>query len=285
MEQSTYNVVIAGGGVMGRGIALCALSKGGRVTVIDPNPAAGDLLQADLAQHLSREIKKGRISPDQSPDWSQRLRFLTAWEAIPAHLFVEAVLEDIQVKHEVFALAEQFLPANAVLTSNTSTLPIGLIGQHLARPGRLAGMHFFNPATLMPLVEVIGSAATSPETLTFVTRAAIRMGKTPVTVKDTPGFIVNRAARFFYLESLRIAEQTDISPAAVDELMRATGFRMGPFELMDLIGIDTNHAVSHTLFESFGRNKRYQPSTLQQAMVDQSKLGRKSGQGFYPYPS
>ncbi|MDX2063447.1 MAG: 3-hydroxyacyl-CoA dehydrogenase NAD-binding domain-containing protein [Bacteroidia bacterium] len=276
---------VAGAGVMGLGIAQVAAQAGYSTVVYDPHEAAIAKAQAELQRQLERLVEKGKL-PD-AERWAilGRMGYTTELAMLNGDLIIEAAPERLELKHTLLNAVQAANEDGAILATNTSTIPISQIAAGLARPEALVGMHFFNPAPLMPLVEVIAGAATHPTALATVLAVAQQMGKTPVQVADTPGFIVNRVARPYYLESLRIAEEGGIDFATIDDLLRGAGFRMGPFELMDLIGIDTNHAVSQTLYAQFFHEPRFRPSRLQQQWVDAGRLGRKTGQGVYPYPN
>ncbi len=281
MSFPIKNIAIAGGGTMGRGIALVAAKSGYRVFVRELNPEVMNLLQPESEKYFRREIDKERMTPEQGQQALENLATGPDFGDFQADLFIEAVPENLPLKISVMQEALDRFPNLQLAATNTSTLPVTRIAAGLSTPEIVIGIHFFNPATLMSLVEVIPANQTD-SSLGAVARAWIEsLGKTAVTVRDTPGFVVNRAARFFYLESLRLVEDKAVSIEDMDKLMRATGFRMGPFELMDLIGVDTNHSVSQTLYQSFFQDPRYRPSWLQQEMVDAGRIGKKAGKGFY----
>jgi 3-hydroxybutyryl-CoA dehydrogenase len=199
-------------------------------------------------------------------------------------MVVEAAPEKLDLKQSLFRDLDDILDTQTILATNTSTLSVTEIGAGSAHPERVVGMHFFNPPPLMPLVEVIGSDATTTQVIETTMDAARQMGKTPVRVKDVPGFIVNRVARPFYLEALRLLGENVADHATIDKVVKAGGkFRMGPFELMDLIGLDINYAASHSIYNAYFQEPRFRPSLLQQRMVESGRLGRKTKRGWYNY--
>ena len=271
---------------MGSGIAQVAAQCGHEVVLVDQNQSALDKSQKNLASVANRLIEKERWTVEFSQEVQQSIIRTTDWNQLkPCTWIIEAIVEDLAVKTDVFRKLEAIVDSTAVLASNTSSLSLTAIAGKLSNPERFVGLHFFNPAPLMALVEVIPALQTNPD---LVTRAMEQMrswNKTPVKAKDTPGFIVNRVARPFYGEALRIVEEGLASPQAVDAAMKACGFRMGPFELMDLIGNDVNYAVTQSVFEAFYYDPRYRPSLIQKQFVDAGWLGRKSGRGYYHYES
>jgi 3-hydroxybutyryl-CoA dehydrogenase len=204
-------------------------------------------------------------------------------ELAAAEFVIEAIPEELDLKRDAFRRLDSAAEPSTILATNTSSLSVGSIAEATTRPGRVVGMHFFNPVPLMALVEVIGASRTDRDGVEAAVALARQLGKTPVEAADTPGFIVNRVARPFYLEALRILGEGAAEAPAIDSAMRDAGFRMGPFELIDTIGLDVNLAVSESVWEGFGRNPRYLPLALQRVLVHAGRLGRKSGAGFYDY--
>lgn len=278
-------VAVVGTGAMGAGIAQVAAQAGHRVLLHDNRPgAAADAIEG-LDRQFAKLVEKGRLTPQQREATRARLRAVEAFEELAdASVVIEAIVENLDVKRGLFASLEAICAPECVLASNTSSLSITRIAAGLKRPERFLGVHFFNPAPLMALVEIISGLATSPEVATSLYATVKAWGKAPVHARSTPGFIVNRVARPFYAESLRLLQEGAADCATLDALMRdAGGFRMGAFELTDLIGHDVNYAVTCSVFDAYYGDMRFQPSLIQQELVDAGRLGRKSGQGFYDY--
>jgi 3-hydroxybutyryl-CoA dehydrogenase len=282
-ERKMVDIAVVGAGTMGAGIAESAALAGMSVTMIDVREDALERGMQTIQQDLARRVKKGRISEDESREVVGRVQTTISVEGCSgAPLVVEAVIEDSEVKKQVFADLEGVVGEKTVLATNTSSLSVAGIATATGSPERVVGMHFFNPVAAMRLVEVVAGPSTNPEALIRAEEVAKSLGKTSVLVSDTPGFIVNRVARPFYLEALRIVE-SGADPGKVDAQLREAGFRMGPLELADLIGQDVNLSVSESLFERYYYPPRFRPSYLQRSMVEAGDLGRKSGRGFYDY--
>lgn len=278
-------VAVIGAGAMGAGIAQIAAVAGHPVRVLDLKPGAAASAIAGIRATLGKLADKGKISAATADAAAARLQVASAsTELADAALVVEAVVERLDVKRALFAELEGIVGAGCILASNTSSISITAIAAGLQRPQRVLGMHFFNPAQLMALVEVVSGLATDPALAQAVFDLAAAWGKTPVHTKSTPGFIVNRVARPYYAEALRLLGEQAADAATLDAVMReAGGFRMGPFELMDLIGHDVNHAVTRSVFEAYHHDPRFEPSLIQQELVDAGYLGRKTGRGFFAY--
>lgn len=276
-------VGIIGSGAMGSGIAQVAATAGHDVLIFDTNPGALDKSRSNLTATLQKLQEKGKI-PDAAAVVS-RFSFVSDMSAFKdCGLVIEAIVENLDVKKSVFASLEQIVPRQCVLASNTSSLSIASIAAACSSPGRVIGIHFFNPAPLMALVEVIPAVQTEAALPAAVKQLMLDWGKAPVQAKDTPGFIVNRVARPFYGEALRIYEEGIADMPAIDWAMTAlAGFKMGPFTLMDYIGHDVNYVVTETVFTSFFYDPRYKPSFSQKRLLEAGWLGRKSGRGFYNY--
>lgn len=278
-------VLVIGAGAMGSGIAQVAAAAGHPVVLHDARAGAAAAGREAIGRELQAAVRKGRMTDADAAATLARVRPAASLaDGAGAGLAIEAIVEDLAVKQALFAELEALLPADAILATNTSSLSITRLGAALARPGRLAGMHFFNPATRMKLVEVVSGLATDPAVAACLHATAAAWGKVPVHAKSTPGFIVNRVARPFYAEALRVLDEQAGDPATLDALMReAGGFPMGPFELMDLIGHDVNFAVTRSVFEAYFGDPRFTPSLIQQELVAAGRLGRKSGRGFFAY--
>jgi 3-hydroxybutyryl-CoA dehydrogenase len=268
---------------MGLGIAqVCAL-HGYPTLLVDVNPAQLSKALNTIHKQLENLVAKGKMSSVQREDAMNRLSSSTELISTKADLIIEAIVERLDVKQELFRTLEQVNSGECILASNTSSLSIGSIASILDHPNRFLGIHFFNPADRMKLVELISGPATQPACIAAASVFLHSLEKTVVEAKDSPGFIVNRVARPYYLEALRLVEENSADMTTVDNLMQGSGFRMGPFALMDLIGLDTNLAVTRSVYEGFGRHQRFLPSAIQQGLVEQGKTGRKAGAGFYDY--
>ena len=268
---------------MGLGIAQLGIQHGLPTILFDLNPAALEKAQAAIAAGLGKLVAKGRLTPEARDAALAHLSTTTDMSTVQADVIIEAVVERLDVKHHLFRELAVFNKPTTILASNTSSLPITQLAAPVPNPERVVGLHFFNPAPLMPLVEIISGVATAPAVADAVEALARRMGKTPVRAADAPGFIVNRVARHYYVESLKILEEQVAPFEVVDELLEASGFKMGPFRLMDLIGVDTNFSVTSAMFASFHQDAKFRPSRIQQQKVDAGHHGRKTGQGFYKY--
>ncbi|WP_029009022.1 3-hydroxyacyl-CoA dehydrogenase PaaH [Azospirillum halopraeferens] len=281
----TAAVAVVGCGAMGTGIAQVAARAGHPVLMADARPGAAEAAVRSIADALARLVDKGRLAAAERAAALTRLTPVAALaDLAPAALAVEAVAEDAAVKTALFAELEGVVGPDAILATNTSSLSVTAIAAALARPERVAGLHFFNPAPLMPLVEVVSGVATAPAVADTLYATAAAWGKAPVHARSTPGFIVNRVARPYYAEGLRLLQEGAGDPATLDAVLReAGGFRMGPFELMDLIGHDVNFAVTRSVHAAFFGDPRFQPSLIQQELVEAGRLGRKTGRGFYRY--
>ncbi|MBY8880602.1 3-hydroxyacyl-CoA dehydrogenase [Actinacidiphila acidipaludis] len=283
--DSNSTVAVVGAGTMGQGIAQVALLAGHRVLLHDALPGRAAAAVDGVGGRLDRLVAKGRLG---AAEHKAALARLVPAEGVAdlagAALVVEAIVEDLAVKQNLLAELEKVVGDDCLLATNTSSLSVTAVAGGLRLPGRLVGLHFFNPAPLLPLVEVVAGAASGPSAVTTAYDTAAAWGKTPVRCTDTPGFLVNRVARPFYAEALRVYEERAADPATIDALLTESGgFAMGPFALMDLIGQDVNEAVTRSVWEAFFRDPKFTPSLAQRRLVESGRLGRKSGRGWFPY--
>ena len=286
-ESLTKDAVVAvvGAGAMGAGIAQVAAVAGHPVLLLDNRPGAAQTAIEGLRAQLGKLADKGKMTAEAAQAAGQRLQAAAQLSDLaPAALVVEAIVESLPAKQQLFADLEKLVSADCIFGTNTSSISITAIGSALQLPQRLAGLHFFNPAPIMALVEVVSGLATEPRVTEVLYATATAWGKTAVHAKSTPGFIVNRVARPYYAEALRLRSEGAADCATLDAVMRESGgFRMGPFELMDMIGLDVNFAVTRSVWNAYFNDPRYLPSLIQQALVDAGFLGKKSGRGYYDY--
>lgn len=276
-------IAVIGAGTMGQGIAQLAAMAGYTTLLYDVNANMLDKALAGIDKNLTKGIEKGKVTEEQKAAALANVSLIESQDELIADVIIEAVVERLDVKQQLFAALEKVNPSTTILATNTSSIPITRIAAGLQHPERVVGMHFFNPAHIMKLVEVISGAATAPAVAETIFALAKQMDKVPVNAKDAPGFIVNRVARHFYVESLKVVEEQTAGFEATDRLLEASGFRMGPFRLMDLIGVDTNYSVTDSMFHAFHQDGKFRPSRVQQQKVDAGHHGRKTGRGFYSY--
>jgi 3-hydroxybutyryl-CoA dehydrogenase len=284
MDQSSI-IGVVGAGTMGTGIAQVASTHGHNVFIYDTNAEQLEKAEEELRSILQRQVEKERMTQDKVNGILDRINFV---EDITDYgecgLVIEAVIEDLDIKQDVFKRLEGIVPKDCILATNTSSLSIASVSSALKKPGRFLGIHFFNPAPLMPLVEIVPGISTNDKTVKTARKLIDDWGKTTALAKDTPGFIVNRVARPFYSEAIRQLEEGVADVPTIDWAMKEIGgFRMGPFELMDFIGHDVNYKVTETVFKEFFYDPRFKPSFTQKRMVEAGYLGKKSGKGFYEY--
>ncbi len=269
---------------MGAGIAQVAAQSGFLTTVYDVNKEMLAKAQQGIGGQLQMLAGKKKITIQEKDTALSLLRFTADTNDCIADLFIEAIVENAGIKAGLFNQLNEVNHSEVIFATNTSSLSVSAIAANVMNPQRVVGMHFFNPAPIMKLVEIIKGEQTSDAAVAVVTAVAVQMDKTPVHCIDSPGFIVNRVARPYYLEALRLLEAGAADITTIDALMEATGFKMGPFKLMDLIGNDINYAVSKSVYEALDKPARLQPSGIQKDKVEKGELGRKTGKGYYGYP-
>jgi 3-hydroxybutyryl-CoA dehydrogenase len=277
-------ICVCGAGTMGSGIAQVAAQSGFNAIQFDVSEEMLQKSRAGIEKNLDFLISKQKLAAAQKQEILSRIIFTSAIEDCIADVVIEAIIENKQAKIDLFNKLAEINHSSAVFATNTSSISVTEIAAGVADGSRVAGMHFFNPAPLMKLVEVVKGEQTSKAVLDLLVDLSKKMGKTPVVCKDAPGFIVNRVARHYYLEAMKLVELGLADFETIDAVMEASGFKMGPFRLMDLIGMDINYGVSNIVWEALGKPERLTPSPVQKAKVDAGELGRKTGKGFYQYP-
>jgi 3-hydroxybutyryl-CoA dehydrogenase len=276
-------ICVCGSGTMGSGIAQVAAMAGYRTIQFDVNSDMLAKSKAAIEKNLQWLLGKEKISAEQQLRCMQNLVFTDQITDCVADLVIEAIIEKKEAKTELFHQLALINQPTTIFATNTSSIAVTAIANAVPGPERVIGMHFFNPAPVMKLVEIIKTTQTSETIITTIIQLATQMGKTAVVCKDAPGFIVNRVARHYYLEAMKLVEEGLATIETVDAIMEASGFKMGPFKLMDLIGMDINYSVSNIVWEALGRPERLTPSLLQKQKVDAGDLGKKTGKGFYEY--
>ena len=277
------SICVIGAGTMGSGIALVAAQGGFVTTLFDVNATMLDKASTAIKANLDFLIGKQKVSAIEASAIFSRINFVSNKQQCKADLLIEAIIENAAAKIELFNQLAVVNDCHTIFASNTSSLSISTLQTFISHPERVVGMHFFNPAPVMKLVEVVKGEQTADAVSQTVYNLCKQLNKTPVLCQDAPGFIVNRVARHYYLEAMKIVEQGIAGIEDVDAVMEATGFKMGPFKLMDLIGLDINLSVSKSLYEAFDNTERFKPAAMQLDKVAKGALGKKSGKGFYEY--
>lgn len=285
MSHNIQTIAVIGAGTMGAGIAQVCAQAGFRTLLYDLQPTMLDKARKHITGNLQKAVEKGLLSAEKEQAVWKQLHITDRFDDLVADLVIEAVVERKEVKIDLFRQLEAINGEHTIMATNTSSIPVTSIAAGVRRPERVVGMHFFNPAHIMKLVEVISGEATLPEVSESIYHLSLQLGKKPVHAKDAPGFIVNRVARHFYVESLLALEEQVASFEDIDKLLEARGFKMGPFRLMDLIGVDTNFSVTSSMYASFHQDAKFRPSRIQEQKVNAGFHGRKTGKGFYAYPA
>lgn len=281
MEINTICVI--GAGTMGSGIAQVAAQSGCYTLLFDINTAMLEKAKISIQKNLQYLVDKEKITAGEKEDIFRNIKFVTDTNDCLADVFIEAIVERIEAKSAIFNQLAEINHSEVIFATNTSSLSVSDIQAQVIHPQRVVGMHFFNPAPVMKLVEVVKGNQTTDAVAATIMQLCKQMNKVPVLCKDAPGFIVNRVARHYYLEAMKLVEQGVATIETVDEVMEASGFKMGPFKLMDLIGMDVNLAVSQSMYNAFGDAERFKPSPLQIEKVAKGELGKKTNKGFYEY--
>lgn len=283
MHKAIKKMCICGAGTMGSGIAQVSAQNGFDTILFDVNEVVLQKAKGSIEKNLQYLVEKQRLSPEEKEETLKRIQFVNNTNKCVADVIIEAIIEKQEAKVSLFNQLAEINDADAIFASNTSSLAISEIQKNILYPQRVVGMHFFNPAPLMKLVEVVKGEQTSEDAAQTVYALCKQLNKNPVMCKDAPGFIVNRVARHYYLEAMKLVEQKVATIENVDVIMEASGFKMGPFKLMDLIGMDINLSVSQSIYEAFNKAERFTPSSIQIEKVKNNELGRKTRKGFYTY--
>jgi len=277
------SICVIGAGTMGSGIAQVAAQNGCTTLLFDINTAVLEKAKSAVQKNLQYLVDKQKISTEEKENIYNRIQFVNDTNDCLADVMIEAIVEKIEAKVAIFNQLAEVNHSEVIFATNTSSLSVSDIQSKIIHPERVVGMHFFNPAPIMKLVEVVKGNQTSKEAAQTIYELCKQLNKIPVLCKDAPGFIVNRVARHYYLEAMKLVEHGIASIENVDEIMEASGFKMGPFKLMDLIGMDVNLAVSQSVYEAFNKEERFKPSPMQIDKVANNELGKKTGKGFYDY--
>ena len=277
------SICVIGAGTMGSGIAQTAAQNGFYTLLFDINGEVLEQAKTSIQKSLQYLLDKQKISAEEKENIFQRIQFIPDTNDCLADIIIEAIVEKVEAKVAIFNQLAELNHSEVIFATNTSSLSVSEIQARVQQPQRVVGMHFFNPAPVMKLVEVVKGDQTTDEVAQTVYELCLQMNKTPVMCKDAPGFIVNRVARHYYLEAMKLVENGIATIENVDEIMEASGFRMGPFKLMDIIGNDVNLAVSQSLYDARNKAERFKPSVIQIDKVSKGELGKKTGKGFYEY--
>ncbi len=276
-------ICVCGAGTMGRGIAQLSATRGFDTILYDLNSEILERAKTSLENNLQKLVSKNKITNKDKDEIIKRIHFTNQVEECTAEIIIEAIIENIEAKIQLFDQLMKINDDKTIFATNTSSLSVSKIENKISPSSRFIGLHFFNPAPIMKLVEIVRTEKTTGELVQTIVALAKQFGKTPVVCKDSPGFIVNRVARPFYIESLRLVEETGIGFETIDKLLEETGFKLGPFKLMDLIGNDVNYAVSESVYEQLSKPERLKPSYIQKNKVEKGELGKKTGKGYYDY--
>ena len=279
----TITICVCGAGTMGSGIAQVSAQSGFNVILFDVNKNILANAQSAIQKNLQYLVDKNKITSIEKEEIFNRIQFTNDIKNVTGFIIIEAIVEKEEAKISLFNDLAKYNNEEVIFATNTSSLSVSSLQEKIIFPERVVGMHFFNPAYIMKLVEVVKGSQTNDEVANTVFNICEQMGKQPVMCKDSPGFIVNRVARHYYLEALKIVEENTASFEEIDQILEASGFKMGPFKLMDLIGMDINLEVTQTLYEAFDKAPRFVPSPLQIEKVNNNELGKKTGKGFYKY--
>jgi 3-hydroxybutyryl-CoA dehydrogenase len=277
------NVCICGAGTMGSGIAQLVATSAFSTILYEVNGEVLAKARKTIDRNLQLLVEKDKLTSEQKEKIFQSIHFTIDLNACVADVIIEAIMENLEAKIKLFNQLATINDEKTIFATNTSSLSVTSIGSRILQPDRFLGMHFFNPAPIMKLVEIINTSYTNEQTTRTMIDLARQMGKVPVVCKDSPGFIVNRVARPYYIESLRLLEEGKVGVENIDNLLEASGFKLGPFKLMDLIGNDINYSVSCSVYEQLNRPGRLMPSDIQKEKVEKGELGKKTGKGYYRY--
>ena len=283
MTHTIKKVAVLGAGTMGAGIAQVFAQSKYDVLLYDIQIEALEKAKQQIERSINAAVDKGKLTTDAATEAIKRITVSNDFALLKVDLVIEAVVENLEIKRKLFRDIAAQNPDTTILATNTSSIPVTQIAAGVPHPERVVGIHFFNPAHIMKLVEIISGAQTSPQVAQTCRELIDSLGKTTVHAKDAPGFIVNRVARHYYVEALKMMEENVASFDTIDELAESSGFKLGPFKLMDLIGVDTNFSVTTSVYHLFHQDGKFRPSRIQQQKVDAGHWGRKTKQGFYSY--